>query len=301
MGIRSKIPGVIDWVKSDIKLSVLVGLAIIYIGYELLSSVFVYSRDAYVTTDLIGLAPEVGATVQAVLVPDNQSVRPGDVLIRLNPEVFELELRRLQAGLELARANVIKTNEAVVAAVDQVTAKQAALDDVKANNERATELRTAGNLSQQAFEEVHSVYLVASANLAAARAVQVAAQREVAVQTAEVAETEAGVGRAQYDLDRTVIVAPVSGRIAPLVVRAGDYVNSGRAIVAIVSDQNWRVVVNLPERHPWIESRSTCLVLHRIGSPENPSRQGSQYLLRGSAVNQHGGNLTLRRSQYRVD
>ena len=58
MGIRSKIPGIIDWVKGHIKLSVLVGLAIIYIGYELLSSVFVYSRDAYVTTDLIGLAPE---------------------------------------------------------------------------------------------------------------------------------------------------------------------------------------------------------------------------------------------------
>ncbi len=115
MGIRSKISGIIDWVKRHIKLSVLVGLVIIYIGYELLSSVFVYSRDAYVTTDLIGLAPEVSATVQAVLVRGNQSVGQGDVLFRLNPEVFELELRRLQAGLELARANVIKTKEAVVA------------------------------------------------------------------------------------------------------------------------------------------------------------------------------------------
>jgi multidrug efflux system membrane fusion protein len=249
MGISSKITWVIDWVKGHSRLSILAGLAIIYIGYELLSSVFVYSRDAYVTTDLIGLAPEVSATVQAVLVRDNQSVRQGDILIQLSPEVFELELRRLQAALELARANVSRTKETIVAAVDEVTAKQAMLDDAKANNDRATELRTAGNLSQQAFDEVHSVYVVASANLAAARAVQVAAEREVAVQTAQVAEMEAGVGRAQYDLDRTVIVAPVSGRIAPLVVRAGDYVNSGRAIAAIVSDRNWRVVVNLPERH----------------------------------------------------
>ena len=169
MGISSKITWVIDWVKGHSRLSILAGLAIIYIGYELLSSVFVYSRDAYVTTDLIGLAPEVSATVQAVLVRDNQSVRQGDILIQLSPEVFELELRRLQAALELARANVSRTKEAIVAAVDEVTAKQAMLDDAKANNERATELRTAGNLSQQAFDEVHSVYLVASANLAAAR------------------------------------------------------------------------------------------------------------------------------------
>jgi Fusaric acid resistance protein family/HlyD family secretion protein len=45
------------------------------------------------------------------------------------------------------------------------------------------------------------------------------------------------------------LIAPVSGRIAPLLVRAGDYVNSGHAIIAIVSDQNWRLVVNLAERH----------------------------------------------------
>jgi multidrug efflux system membrane fusion protein len=249
MGFPLKSSRLIAWLKSHVKLGVLISLVIIYIGYELLSSVFVYSRDAYVTTDLISLAPEVSARVQALLVRDNQTVRQGDILVRLNPEVFELEVRRLQAGLDLARANVIKTKEAVVAAVDQVTAKQATLDDAKANNERATELRTAGNLSQQAFDEVHSAYLVASANLAAARAVQVAAEREVAVQTAGVAEMEAAVARAQYDLDRTVLVAPVSGRIAPLVVRAGDYVNSGRAIIAIVPDQNWRLVANLPERH----------------------------------------------------
>jgi membrane fusion protein, multidrug efflux system len=65
---------------------------------------------------------------------------------------------------------------------------------------------------------------------------------------AAVAEMEAAVARAQYDLDRTVLVAPVSGRIAPLLVQAGDYLNSGHPIIAIVSDQNWRLVVNLPER-----------------------------------------------------
>jgi membrane fusion protein, multidrug efflux system len=249
MGIPLKSTRLIAWIKSHIRVSILAGLATAYIAYELLSSVFVYSRDAYVTTDLIGLAPEVSARVQAVLVRDDQAVRQGDVLIRLNPEVFELELRRLQAGLELARANVAKTKEAVVAATDELAAKQASFDDAKSNNERATELQKSGNLSQQAFDEVHSAYLVASANLAAARTAQGVAQRKVAVQAAAVAEMQAAVGRAQYDLDRTVLVAPVSGRIAPLLVRAGDYVNSGHAVIAIVSDQNWRLVVNLPERH----------------------------------------------------
>jgi multidrug resistance efflux pump len=206
MGIHLKSTRLIAWIKAHIRLSILAGLAMIYIGYELLSAIFVYSRDAYITTDLIGLAPEVSARVQTVLVRDNQSVRQGDVLIRLNPEVFELEVRRLKASLELARANVAKTKEAVDAAADQLAAKQATFDDAKANNERATELRTAGNLSQQAFDEAHSAYLVALANLAMARTAQVTARREIAVQTAAVAEMQAAVDRAQYDsLCSTVI------------------------------------------------------------------------------------------------
>jgi HlyD family secretion protein len=124
----------------------------------------------------------------------------------------------------------------------------------------------------------------------------------VAIQTAQVAEMEASVGRAQFDLDRTVIVAPVSGRIAPLMMRAGDYASSGHAIAAIVSDQNWRIVVKFAgAASPWVESRSTRLVLHRIGSMEDPSWQDPQHLSRCSALDHCGGNLALRRSEYRLD
>jgi multidrug efflux system membrane fusion protein len=85
--------------------------------------------------------------------------------------------------------------------------------------------------------------------LEAARASQVTARREVSVQSATVAAAAATVARAKYDLDRTVIVAPVSGRVAPLIVRAGDYLIAGRPAIAVVSNENWRLVVNLPERH----------------------------------------------------
>jgi multidrug efflux system membrane fusion protein len=85
--------------------------------------------------------------------------------------------------------------------------------------------------------------------LEGARASRVTTEQEVSVQSATVSGAKAAVARAQYDLDRTVIVAPVSGRVAPLIVRPGDYLSAGHPVVAIVSDQNWRLVVNLPERH----------------------------------------------------
>jgi multidrug efflux system membrane fusion protein len=99
------------------------------------------------------------------------------------------------------------------------------------------------------LDDARRTYDVAVASLEAARASQITARREVSVQSASIAAAVAAVARAKYDLDRTVIVAPVSGRVAPLIVRAGDYLTAGRPAIAVVSDENWRLVVNLPERH----------------------------------------------------
>jgi multidrug efflux system membrane fusion protein len=195
------------------------------------------------------VAPEVSGPLATLAVKDNQVVHRGELLIKINPEPFQLDLDRLQADLEFARANVEKAKEEVQTASDRIASQQAQLEDVKIAFQRATELRKSGNIAQQAFDDAQRTYDVALALLAAARASRVIAAREVSVQSAAVNGAAAAVARAKYDLDRTVIVAPVSGHVAPLIVRVGDYLTAGRPVVAIVSDENWRLVVNLPERH----------------------------------------------------
>ena len=244
-----KAPRIFRWFKNHIVVGTLLTLLILYIGYELLSGVFVYSRDAYITTDVIAVAPEVSGPLATLAVKDNQVVQQGDLLIKINPEPFQLDFDRLRADLELARANEEKAKEAVVIASDRIASQQAQLDDAEIAFERATELRKAGDIAQQSLDDARRAYDVAVALLEAARASRVAAVREVSVESASVNGAAAAVARAKYDLDRTVIVAPVSGRVAPLIVRAGDYLTAGRPVVAVVSDENWRLVVNLPERH----------------------------------------------------
>jgi membrane fusion protein, multidrug efflux system len=240
---------IVSWCKSHLVVTTLVTLVILYVVYELLSGIFVYSRDAYITTDVIGLAPEVSGPLAELKVKDNQIVHEGDVLIKINPDPFRLDLDRVKAGYELAKANVERAREEVAIAVDRIASRNAQLDDAKIDFDRATELRQSGAVAQQVLDDAHRAYDVATAELEAARTSRVAAEQEVFVQSAAVYGAKAAVARAQYDLDRTVIVAPVSGRVAPLIVRVGDYLNAGRPVVAIVSDQNWRLVVNLPERH----------------------------------------------------
>jgi multidrug efflux system membrane fusion protein len=242
-------PRIVQWFKNHLVVGTLLTLLIVYVLYELLSGVLVYSRDAYITTDVIVVAPEVSGPLAALAVKDNQVVQRGELLIKINPEPFQLDLDRLQADLELARANAEKAKEEVQIASDRIASQQAQFDDAKVAFERATELRKSGDIAQQTLDDAQRTYEVAVARLEAARASRVIAAREVSVQSAMVNGAAAAVARAKYDLDRTVIVAPVSGRVAPLIVRVGDYLTAGRPVVAIVSDENWRLVVNLPERH----------------------------------------------------
>jgi Biotin-lipoyl like len=94
----------------------LLTLLILYTIYEFLSGVLVYSRDAYITTDVIAVAPEVSGPLTTLAVKDNQVVQQGDLLLKINPEPFRLDLDRLQAGLELAQANTQKAKEEVATA-----------------------------------------------------------------------------------------------------------------------------------------------------------------------------------------
>jgi multidrug efflux system membrane fusion protein len=239
----------VNWFKNHLVIGTLFTLLILYIGYELLSGVLVYSRDAYITTDVISIAPEVSGPLATLAVKDNQVIHQGDVLLRIKPEPFQLDLDRLQAGLELARANAKKAQEEIAIASDRIASQQAQLDDAKISFERATELRKSGDIAEQALDDAQRAYDVATARLEAARNSRITAEQEILVQSASVTAARAAVAVAQYDLDRTVVVAAVSGRVAPLIVRPGDYLTAGQPVVAIVSNQNWRLVVNLPERH----------------------------------------------------
>jgi membrane fusion protein, multidrug efflux system len=244
-----KAPRIVPWFKNHIVVATLLSLLLLYLVYEMVSTVLVYSRDAYVTTDVIAVAPEVSGPLSLLAVKDNQVVQKGEVLLKINPEPFRLDLDRLQADLELARANEERAKEEVAIAADRTASQQAELDDAKVAFARATELRQSGDIAQQSLDDARRTYDMSVASSEAARASQVTARREVSVQSATVAAATAAVARAKYNLDRTVIVAPVSGRVAPLIVRVGDYLTAGRPATAVVSNENWHLVVNLPERH----------------------------------------------------
>ena len=243
---RSKL---IAWVKRHLLISTAIGIFLGYIAYQLVTTVLVVCRDAYVTADIVAIAPEVSGPMATLGVTDNQPVEVGTLLFTIDPRPFQIELDRENAALELARANFIGAKDRLALAESDIEAKKASFDDAVTNRDRGLELFKESVVSQEAVDNLERAYKVAQAELNESRASRVVAEQEVAVQSAQVQQVQASVAKAQWELSRTEVKSEVKGRVAPFVTRPGSFLQAGRSVLAIVTNNNWRVVANLPERH----------------------------------------------------
>ncbi len=131
--------------------------------------------NAYITGHISPVNARIPGTITQLLVDDNQTVTPGALLIKLDPNDYEVSLQQAQAALEAAQrqAQVAETNIDVVATTAQGQATTAQ-----------------GNVG------------AASANVATAEAALAEAQAGVPVSQAALAQTEANLVKAQLDYQR---------------------------------------------------------------------------------------------------
>ena len=226
----------------------LMGMA--YFGYEYITvgRFLVSTDDAYVGAYMSIISPKVSAFVADVPIVDNQSVKAGDVLVKLDDGDFRLALEQAQSKLatqlaaiktfdaqikaaeasaaqaraqfDAARANVIKT-EADFKRTEALSAKdyatKAALDAAIAARDSATAQVKSNSAAIQSAE----------ANVALLHA-----QRDQAEKVAK--ELQVAVDQAARDLSFTVIRAPFDGVIGNRGVQVGDYVTPGKRLAAVV-------------------------------------------------------------------
>ncbi|MBV9488155.1 MAG: HlyD family secretion protein [Verrucomicrobia bacterium] len=239
----------IGWAKKHLLLSTVLGILLAYVLFELVTTWVVICRDAYVTSDIVIIAPEVSGPMLALHVVNDQVVAAGAPLFSIDPQPFQIEVDRQQATLELARANLRRAEDQVALTVADIGAKQAEYDDARKNRDRAVELAKGGVVAQETLDNFQKAFQVALANLNQAQAARVIAQQQIRVQSGTTKETEAALAKATYELSRTQVRAPADGRVAPFQLRPGSYLEAGKPVIALVTDDNWRVVANLTERH----------------------------------------------------
>jgi len=238
-------------------------------------AVFEQTDDAYVSGHVHQVSAQVDGTVREVLAHDNQTVKAGDVLVRLDPLEFELALRRSEAGLAQAAADKSRAAAAVAEAgariaeaeargrqaEAQVAQAQTRFDLARINRERNRRLfGDSGAITQSDVDMTESAFTAAQAELAAAkanvvadtaavasaRAMRESAEAQVAAVRAETASDEAAVADAKRRLAYATLAAPADGRIGNKNVEPGNRVQAGETLFALVEPRVW-VIANFKE------------------------------------------------------
>jgi membrane fusion protein (multidrug efflux system) len=217
--------------------------------------------DAFVEGVVVPISSEVKGQVTRVLVADNQYVKKGDVLLEVFQEDFsrvvqsrESSLGRLAAEKEELRASIKAKTMALARAKADIDA--ADNDAVLAGKDlkRATDLRKEEVISQSQFDQAESRAKSMASRREAARAAMAeteaaleALNAQLTTQSYRIKEADASAKLAKLDLSRTVVTAPISGRIAKKNVEAGKYVQQGQPLLAIVDDSDLWIIANYKE------------------------------------------------------
>ncbi|MBH5370223.1 HlyD family secretion protein [Bradyrhizobium glycinis] len=217
--------------------------------------------DAYVKADSTIVAPKVSGYIAKVLVGDNEKVRAGQLLAKIDDRDFKAALDQAKADVAAGEASVRNIDaqlELQQPIIEQSTADVAAAEaNLKfAQEERARydDLMKSGSGTIQRAQQTDAALRASSAQLQHAKSGLVAAQRKVDVLTTQRAQAAAQLERARavaqqaaLNLSYTEITAPVDGTVGARSLRVGQYVQAGTQLMAVVPLDAVYVIANFKE------------------------------------------------------
>jgi membrane fusion protein (multidrug efflux system) len=217
--------------------------------------------DAYVKADYTTVAPKVSGYITDVLVADNQPVKAGAVLARIDDRDFRTALARAQAARSAIEAGIrnleaqIALQQSVIAAADaQIASRQATLVFARQDRKRYWDLMKTGTGTVQKAQQSDAALREAEAALAGSAADLEAAQKKVDVlrtqraeADAQLAEAAAQEKQAELNLSYTTITAPVDGTVGARTLRVGQFVQAGTQLMAVVPLHAAYIVANFKE------------------------------------------------------
>lgn len=233
----------------------------VYGGYLLVESFFYESTDnAYITGTIVPVSAEVRGRVVRVSVADNQFVKQGEPLVEIFRTDYVHEVMKRKESLLRLSAEELELKAALEERSKGLLQEQANLaaaaseeDLARREFQRYERLIKEEAISQSQYDRLESLWKVALskkesafAAVAEASASLEAVKAKVATHAFKIKEGQVSKSQAELDLTRTLLKAPIAGRIAMKNVDPGKYVQPGQTLLSIVQDDTW-VTANFKE------------------------------------------------------
>ncbi|KYR59995.1 multidrug efflux transporter periplasmic adaptor subunit MdtN [Escherichia coli] len=269
--------------------------ALLVVALALVALVFVIWRvdsapstnDAYASADTIDVVPEVSGRIVELAVTDNQAVKQGDLLFRIDPRPYEANLAKAEASLAALDKQIMLTQRSVDAqqfGADSVNATvekaRAAAKQARDTLRRTEPLLREGFVSAEEVDRARTAQRAAEADLnavllqaqSAASAVSgvdaLVAQRAaeadlnavllqaqsaasavsgVDALVAQRAAVEADIALTKLHLEMATVRAPFDGRVISLKTSVGQFASAMRPIFTLIDTRHWYVIANFRE------------------------------------------------------
>ncbi len=174
--------------------------------------------DAYVYADTINVAPQVNGLIIDMPIKENQLVKKGDVLFRIDPRPYQDALTRATASLAQLEQQIILAQRDVNAQQFNAQAAEKRIDAARATAEqdantlrRMEALRPQNYVSKEALDQARAAQRASTAQLQSAKLQAQQANAAVSSVAALMAQREvikADISTAQFNVGHTVVKAP---------------------------------------------------------------------------------------------
>jgi HlyD family secretion protein len=158
----------------------------------------------------VKISSDVSGEIVELPVKEGEVVKKGQLLVRINPDIYEAAVQRIEAGLNTSRSTLANTKARLAQAESQ-------FEKAKSDYERAKKLFDGGAISTAEFEASRSAFEVAKSEVEAAK-------QSVFGSEFNIRSAEASLKEARDNLGKTSIYAPVNGTISKLSVEKGERV-----------------------------------------------------------------------------
>lgn len=228
---------------------VILGILITWLVYHLLVGRYLQdTNNAYLQADAVAVAPRINGYVTEVMVQDNQWVKAGEPLLRIDPRTYRATLDQAEAVIAVreadiaaARAGVQGQQSSLLQARSQLAAATASLRFARAEVARFTPLAASGADTHEHVESLRHERERAQAQYDAAKAQIEGAQSQIEASQAQLEQAQAGLKQAQADaaqasvaFEDTELRARIDGRVGNKTVQVGQFVAAGTRTMTIV-------------------------------------------------------------------
>jgi membrane fusion protein (multidrug efflux system) len=215
---------------------------------------YVNTENAYVKSHVLAVSADVSGRVVEIDAHDNQAIKKGEVLFRIDPHSFQLEVDSKLAQFDTIRLEIEAKRMAYRAGLRAVEESREALRYKEQEFNRAAELTKRGvgttanqDAARHDLEMARRQLRTRQEDNQTLLAELGGDPKRTAEQDPEYHKLLADYGLAQLDLERTVIRAPVDGTASNVKLRLGEYVHAGTPVFAMVESGNVWIEANLKE------------------------------------------------------